>query len=38
MLVIGVPQHGRRHDLAARLSARVTCPVVTIGADQALAG
>lgn len=38
MVVIGVPQHGRRRDLAERLSARCACPVVTVGADQALAG
>ena len=38
MVVIGVPQHGRRRDLAERLSLRCACPVVTVGAGQALAG
>ena len=40
MVVIGEPQSGHRQDLAARLSQRVLCPVVTVGADHetALAG
>lgn len=35
MVVIGEPQNGRRHDLAARLSERCACPVVTVGVGQA---
>jgi universal stress protein family protein len=35
MLVIGEPQNGRRRDLAAKLSQRVMCPVVTVGVGQA---
>lgn len=40
MVVIGEPQNGHRQDLAARLSARCACPVVTVGVGQtpALAG
>lgn len=40
MIVIGEPQHGRRRDLAERLSQRCGCPVVTVGVGQtpALAG
>jgi hypothetical protein len=40
MVVIGEPQNGRRQDLAARLSERCACPVVTVGVGQtpALAG
>ena len=34
MVVIGEPQNGRRRDLAAHLSLRCTCPVVTVGAGQ----
>lgn len=32
MVVIGEPQNGRRQDLAAHLSQRCSCPVVTVGA------
>jgi Mg-chelatase subunit ChlD len=35
MVVIGEPQNGRRRDLAARLSQRCSCPVVTIGVGRA---
>lgn len=35
MVVIGEPQNGRRHDLAAKLSERCACPVVTVGVGQA---
>jgi hypothetical protein len=35
MVVIGEPQNGRRRDLAARLSQRVMCPVVTVGVGHA---
>jgi nucleotide-binding universal stress UspA family protein len=35
MVVIGESQNGRRRDLAARLSQRCACPVVTVGVDQA---
>lgn len=35
MVVIGEPQNGRRLDLAEKLSRRCTCPVVTVGVDQA---
>jgi hypothetical protein len=35
MIVIGEPQNGRRRDLAAKLSQRVTCPVVTVGVGRA---
>lgn len=34
MVVLGVPQNGRRHGLAAYLSERLTCPVVTVGAGR----
>jgi hypothetical protein len=34
MVVIGEPHNGRRHDLAARLSQRCACPVVTVGVGQ----
>lgn len=34
MVVIGEPQNGRRRDLAAHLSLRCDCPVVTVGAGQ----
>ncbi len=34
LVVIGEPQNARRHDLAARLSARCACPVVTVGVGQ----
>jgi len=35
MVVIGDPQNGRRRDLAARLSQRLACPVVTVGVGHA---
>lgn len=40
MVVVGEPQSGHRRDLAARLSQRVVCPVVTVGVghESALAG
>lgn len=40
LVVVGEPQNGRRRDLAAMLSRRCSCPVVTVCADQttALAG
>ncbi|MGH3363522.1 MAG: universal stress protein [Nocardioidaceae bacterium] len=40
LVVIGEPQNGRRRELAARLSARCACPVVTVGVGRtpALAG
>lgn len=40
MVVIGESPNGHRRDLAARLSQRVVCPVVTVGAGHptALAG
>lgn len=34
MVVVGAPQNDRRRDLAARLSRRCACPVVTIGSGQ----
>jgi Universal stress protein family len=37
MVVIGEPQNDRRRDLAARLSQRVVCPVVTVGVGHASA-
>jgi Universal stress protein family len=40
LLVVGEPQNGRRHDLAANLARRCACPVVTVGRGRtpALAG
>ena len=40
LVVIGEPQNGRRRELAARLSERCACPVVTVGVGRtpALAG
>lgn len=34
LVVLGVPQNGRRSDLAATLKRRCRCPVVTVGAGR----
>lgn len=34
MVVLGVPQNGRRQGLAGHLSELLTCPVVTVGAGR----
>jgi nucleotide-binding universal stress UspA family protein len=34
MLVVGEPQNGRRHDLAAHLADRCSCPVMAVAGNE----